>query len=214
MSKRARFAPIPAFSHCINPDLDLLDWGEWADRAGFRFTKQARAKIEDALNLLYTEQRCIEGGLLIKFEDMRKRVRAVKDRLSKGHPADDVKACDYIEKHTFGEPFVGKSLKERADTMLRLMKECPNDVSMELPRSEAMALFLIQEAFEILGVRSKPRHTYPTTIEEGNEPISAFEDFCFTYVLKDIGRGPNERKILYRRLKEASDAQEKAQRKR
>lgn len=226
MSKNARF--IPMIYPGDRSALADLDWAEWETKSGAKFPDESRREIEDAIVEFRSMERAINSGLLIKFEHMRKTLRTLKKWISElgercffedyfpyltnnagfgSKPCDTIaKAIDYVSNHVASEQGEETNLENQIGEMLRLMKDFPEDVSMDLPRTEACAVYSIKLAFQKMNLPAKVRHTFPTAVPEGSETPSVFEDFCFTFVLTDIGRSQEERKTLYRRLKEGERA--------
>lgn len=92
---------------------------------------------------------------------------------------------------------------DRIRNFIKILRENPKEIVIELPRQEAIAVHEIREIFFGYGISTKVTHTHDPNAGEGNEKTSTFQRFVFQFVLPDIGSDPAARKILQRRLDEA-----------
>lgn len=118
----------------------------------------------------------------------------------------DKDVFEFMMAHTLDEAAAGKSVKQRINDYRRNFRTFSADFTIKGPRPEAMAVHLIRDQFRVSEMRAKVTHTRPSSVEPGNEKLSAFESLVFKHVLPEIGSDDAARAILKRRLEEAERA--------
>ncbi len=205
---------------CIWENYEEKASEEISPRRSLQFTEEAKIQIFNALD---TMERTKASEVVndknpdshIIKKQLEKRVRRISSIirnlpdhtiLENQQLFNDPVVWEEILIHTAVEGAQGMTLVNRCNLFLRLLRTRPRDVTQHLPSGEAMACHLIRDVFQKSGMKADVRHTRPSSIPEGEEPISAFELFVFDFVLPDTDFNAATRKRLSRLLAEAEKA--------
>ncbi|MDU9002761.1 hypothetical protein [Sedimentitalea todarodis] len=225
MSAQSKYMAIASLADRRHPERERIDWQHYEDLANQEtdtettlvFSEMAKSKIVEALDLM--ARSTLEKSQRVTLEDLKDQTQLIFSMI-KDLPDQEIlenpdlfgankeleEVLLQILGHTTSSVDVEKSIPQRTRIFLSYLRNSPQDMTMHLPSSEAMAAYEIREAFKVSGMNIKIRHTRPSSIPEGCEPISAFEKFVFDFILVEVGTDSNARKILYRRLIEADKA--------
>ncbi len=177
------------------------------------FSDKVRCRIYEILSVSNDYKTCKR----IELSRLKDMVNDIEDLLSKGVPESYLREninqilCP-IYLRVFEEALAqtldmfDASIKARIKEYKRLLRLSSNEVTFGFPRAESYAAYEIGQVFAEIGLSAAARHTFPTSVEEGSEPLSVFQQFVFKHVMPDIGSDPSAQKILYRRMREAERA--------